>query len=185
MGKLEVLIAHFILYNANKEMTFEETLLNTLGFIPSHELIIVLLAALPISELRLSIPIAIIEFNIDPVSAFALSVIGNMIPVVPLLLFLEPVSNFLRRWNIGDKFFTWLFNRTYHRHNERFEKYGSMGLAIFVGVPLPVTGAWTGCAAAFVFGFKFRNAFLAILAGVIMAGIIITVLTITGTKIFI
>ena len=166
-------------------MTFEETLLNIFGFIPSHELIIVLLAALPISELRLSIPLAIIEFNISPVTAFLLSVIGNMIPVVLLLLFLEPVSNFLRRWKIWDKFFTWLFNRTYHKHNAKFEKYGSIGLAIFVGVPLPVTGAWTGCAAAFVFGFKFRNAFIAILAGVIMAGIIITVLTITGAKIFI
>ena len=83
----------------------------------------------------------------------------------------------------GDKFFTWLFNRTYHNHNEKFEKFGSTGLAIFVGVPLPVTGAWTGCAAAFVFGFKFKNAFLAILAGVIMAGIIVTLLTITGAKI--
>ena len=166
-------------------MTLEQLLLNILEFIPSKELIIVLLAALPLSELRLSIPVAIIEFNIDPVTAFVLSVIGNMIPVVLLLLFLEPVSNFLRRWKIWDMFFTWLFNRTYHKHNEKFEKYGSMGLAIFVGVPLPVTGAWTGCAAAFVFGFKFKNAFLAILAGVIMAGIIITVLTVTGAKIFI
>ena len=166
-------------------MTFDELLLNIFGFIPSKELIIVLLAALPLSELRLSIPIAIFEFNIDPVTAFILSVIGNMIPVVLLLLFLEPVSDFLRRWKIWDKFFTWLFNRTYHKHNEKFEKYGSMGLAIFVGVPLPVTGAWTGCAAAFVFGFKFKNAFLAILAGVIMAGIIVTALTVTGAKIFI
>ena len=166
-------------------MTFEEILLNILGFIPSKELIVVLLAALPVSELRLSIPIAIIKFNIDPITAFALSVIGNMIPVVLLLLFLEPVSNFMRRWKIWDRFFTWLFDRTYHKHNEKFEKYGSMGLAVFVGVPLPVTGAWTGCAAAFVFGFKFKNAFLAILAGVIMAGIVVTVLTMTGTKIFI
>jgi len=164
-------------------MTFEELLLNIFGFIPSKELMIVLFAALPISELRLSIPLAIIEFNIDPFKAFALSVIGNMIPVVPLLLFLEPVSNFLRQWKVGDKFFTWFFNRTYHKHNEKFEKYGSMCLAIFVGVPLPMTGAWTGSAAAFVFGFKFKNAFLAILAGVIMAGIIITVLTIAGAKV--
>ncbi|MCZ7362175.1 MAG: small multi-drug export protein [Candidatus Methanoperedens sp.] len=151
-------------------MTFVATLQNSLGFIPD-ELIIVLLAALPIAELRLSIPVAIIEFNIDPVTALTLSVIGNMIPVVPLLLFLEPVSNFLRRWKIGDMFFTWLFERTHRKHSAEFEKYGSIGLAVFVGIPLPATGAW--------------NAFLAILAGVIMAGIIVTVLTITGVKIFI
>ena len=165
-------------------MTFVATLQNSLGFIPD-ELIIVLLAALPIAELRLSIPVAIIEFNIDPVTALTLSVIGNMIPVVPLLLFLEPVSNFLRRWKMGDMFFTWLFERTHRKHSANFEKYGSIGLAVFVGIPLPATGAWTGCAAAFIFGFKFKNAFLAILAGVIMAGIIVTVLTITGAKIFI
>ena len=165
-------------------MTFVATLQNSLGFIP-NELIIVLLAALPIAELRLSIPIAIIEFNIDPVTALTLSVIGNMIPVVPLLLFLEPVSNFLRRWKMGDMFFTWLFERTHRKHSANFEKYGSIGLAVFVGIPLPATGAWTGCAAAFIFGFKFKNAFLAILAGIIMAGIIVTVLTITGAKIFI
>ena len=165
-------------------MTFVATLQNSLGFIPD-ELIIVLLAALPIAELRLSIPVAIIEFNIEPVTALILSVIGNMIPVVPLLLFLEPVSNFLRRWKMGDMFFTWLFERTHRKHSANFEKYGSIGLAVFVGIPLPATGAWTGCAAAFIFGFKFKNAFLAILAGVIMAGIIVTVLTITGAKIFI
>jgi len=166
-------------------MTFETALLDIFGFIKSKELIIVLLAALPIAELRLSIPIAIIEFNIEPVTALILSVIGNMIPVVPLLLFLEPVSNFLRRWKMGDMFFTWLFERTHRKHSANFEKYGSIGLAVFVGIPLPATGAWTGCAAAFIFGFKFKNAFLAILAGVIMAGIIVTVLTITGAKIFI
>jgi uncharacterized membrane protein len=58
-----------------------------------------------------------------------------------------------------------------------------IGLAIFVGIPLPVTGAWTGCAAAFVFGFKFKNALVAIFAGVLMAGIIITILTM-GINIF-
>lgn len=170
-------------------MTLESTLLGIFSFIPSKELIVVLIAMLPVAELRLSIPIAIMKepygFGLDPLTAFFLSVIGNMIPVIPLLMFLEPVSNFLRRWKIGDIFFTWLFERTHRKHNEKFEKYGSIGLAIFVGVPLPVTGAWTGCAAAFVFGFKFKNAFLAILAGVIIAGFIMTTLTVMGIKIFI
>lgn len=170
-------------------MTLESTLLGIFSFIPSKELIIVLIAALPLAELRLSIPVAIMKepygFGLDPFTAFYLSVIGNMIPVIPLLLFLEPVSNFLRRWRIGDIFFTWLFERTHRKHNDNFEKYGTIGLAIFVGIPLPATGAWTGCAAAFIFGFKFKNAFLAILAGVICAGIVVTVLTVAGIKVFI
>ncbi|MBU4220153.1 MAG: small multi-drug export protein [Euryarchaeota archaeon] len=166
-------------------MTIESVLLDIFSFIPNRELIVVLIAMLPLAELRVSIPIAIYAFELDPFTAFYLSVIGNMIPVIPLLLFLEPVSNYLRRWRIGDIFFTWLFERTQRKHNDNFEKYGSIGLAIFVGIPLPVTGAWTGCAAAFVFGFKFKNAFLAILAGVIIAGAVVTTLTYMGIKIFI
>jgi uncharacterized membrane protein len=54
------------------------------------------------------------------------------------------------------------------------EKYGALGLIPFVAIPLPVTGAWTACAVAFVFGIRFRYAFVAILAGVIIAGIIVT-----------
>jgi len=166
-------------------MTIESVLLDIFSFIPNRELIVVLIAMLPLAELRVSIPIAIYAFELDPFTAFYLSVIGNMIPVIPLLLFLEPVSNYLRRWRIGDIFFTWLFERTQRKHNANFEKYGSIGLAIFVGIPLPVTGAWTGCAAAFVFGFKFKNALLAILAGVIIAGAVVTTLTYMGIKLFI
>ncbi len=162
-------------------MTVETTLLNIFG---SKELAVILIAALPIFELRGAIPVAIFTFGLDPLTTFILSVAGNMLPVIPLLLYLEPVSNFLRRWRAGDVFFTWLFNRTRHKHSAQFEKYGSIGLAIFVGIPLPATGAWTGCAAAFVFGFKSRNAFLAIFAGVILAGIIVTLLTVGGTNIF-
>lgn len=164
-------------------MTIEAALLNIFSSIPPW-LAVILIAAMPVGELRLSIPIAMVKFGFDPVSAFYLSIIGNMLPVIPLLLYLEPVSDFLRGWKTWDRFFTWLFSRTRHRHSAEFEKYGSIGLAVFVGVPLPATGAWTGCAAAFVFGFKFKTALIAIFAGVLMAGIIVTVLTVTGINIF-
>ena len=163
-------------------MTLETALLNIFG---SKELVIIFVAALPVFELRGSIPLALFTFGLDPNTAFFLSVIGNMIPVIPLLLFLEPVSNYLRQWRIWDIFFTWLFERTHRKHSADFEKYGSIGLAIFVGIPLPATGAWTGCAAAFIFGFKFKNSFLAILAGVIIAGVLVTALAYMGNKIFI
>lgn len=140
----------------------------------------ILIAMLPVSELRGAIPIAIGIYGMKPVDAFILSVIGNMIPVIPLLLFLEPVSNFLRKWNFWDKFFTWLFTRTHKNHSREFEKYGTLALAIFVAVPLPATGAWTGCASAFVFGIKFRNALIAITAGVVAAGVIVTLITVAG-----
>src|SRR5574341_1945763 len=130
-------------------MSVETSLLDVFGSIPPW-LAVILIAALPVAELRLAIPIAMLKppygFGFDPLTALTLSVIGNMLPVIPLLLYLEPVSDFLRRWKTWDAFFNWLFTRTRHRHSAEFEKYGSVGLAVFVGVPLPATGAWTGCA---------------------------------------
>lgn len=139
-----------------------------------------IIGAMPIFELRGAIPIALGIYEMTPMSAFLFAVIGNMIPVVPLLLFLDPVSTYLRRYAIFDKFFSWLFGRTHRNHSNRFEKYGTLALTLFVAVPLPVTGAWTGCAAAFVFGIKFRHAFPAILAGVLIAGIIVSSVTLGG-----
>ncbi len=134
---------------------------------------VILMAMIPFGELRTSIPVAITVYNMGAAQAFVLSVIGNMLPVIPLLLFLDPVSNWLRRYRIFDRFFTWLFART-RRYSDRMEKYGALGLAPFVAIPLPVTGAWTACAVAFVFGIRFRYAFPAVFAGVLIAGTIVT-----------
>ncbi|MDD4898088.1 MAG: small multi-drug export protein [Methanocellales archaeon] len=143
---------------------------------------VIVVAAMPISELRGAIPLAMLH-GFDPLTAYMLAVIGNLMPVVPLLLWLEPVSNYLRRYKSWDKFFNWLFTRTRRRHSEYFEKYGAIALSLFVAIPLPVTGAWTGCAAAFVFGIKFSHALPAILLGVLIAGVVVT-LTSLGILIF-
>ncbi len=132
------------------------------------------LAMAPVIELRGSIPLGIAVYGLSPLEAYAISVAGNLAPVVPLLLYLEPVSRWLMRYRPGHTFFSWLFTRTYKRHAERHRRYGLFALALFVAVPLPVTGAWTGSAIAFIFGLRFREAFSAIAAGVIVAGGIVT-----------
>ena len=171
-----------------KEMTVSATIAAFISWIPDWAATVII-AMMPFSELRGAIPLALAPAEVGgygmPVpDAYFLAVIGNMIPVIPLLLFLEPVSDFLRRWKIGDIFFNWLFTRTHHKHNARFEKYGMLALTLFVAVPLPVTGAWTGCAAAFVFGIQFRHALLAIFIGVLMAGVVVTAFTLAGIGIF-
>jgi uncharacterized membrane protein len=160
-------------------MSLSITIAEFLSSIPNWIATIVI-GMLPISELRGAIPVALGIYEMSVPEAYFFAVIGNMIPVIPLLLYLEPVSNFLRRWRVWDIFFTWLFSKTYHNHSERFEKYGTFALTIFVAIPLPITGAWTGCAAAFVFGMKTSHAFLAIFIGVLISGLIVTVLTVTG-----
>ena len=169
-------------------MTVSATIASFISWIP-HWAATIIIGMMPVSELRGAIPFAMAPvevggYGMSAPEAYLLAVLGNMIPVIPLLLFLEPVSDFLRRWRIFDIFFTWLFTRTHRNHSERFEKYGTLALTIFVAIPLPVTGAWTGCAAAFVFGVKFRHALLAIFAGVLIAGVVVTVFTLTGISIF-
>lgn len=171
-----------------KEMTVSATIAALISWIPDWTATIII-SMLPVAELRGAIPLALAPaevggYGMAVPEAYFLAVIGNMIPVIPLLLFLGPVSDFLRRWKIWDIFFNWLFTRTHHKHNARFEKYGTLALTLFVAVPLPVTGAWTGCAAAFVFGIEFRHALLAIFTGVLIAGIVVTALTLAGIGIF-
>ncbi len=143
------------------------------------ELIVIILAATPISELRGAIPLAIIEFQFTWYYAFLLAVIGNMLPVPLILLFIESAAKWLSRIPIMKKFFDWLFERTRH-HEAQIQKYKSLGLTIFVGIPLPFTGAWTGAIAAVLLGINFKQAFFSIFAGVIMAGVIVTCLTLLG-----
>ena len=144
-------------------------------------LVTLLAAALPVSEVRGAIPLAIGVYGYDPWQAYLLSVLGNLLPVIPLLLFLGPVSDWLRRFAFWDRFFTWLFARTRKKYIREHESFGLTALAVFVAIPLPMTGAWTGCAIAFLVGFRFWPAFAAIAAGVLLAGVVVTA-TVVGVQ---
>ena len=146
-------------------------IINWLKDVPK-EYIVMFVGALPISELRGAIPLAL-SFGMPMTKAFWLSVIGNSIPVMPALFLLEPVSNRLRKFKIWSRFFDWLFERT-KKKADTVQKYEALGLAIFVAIPLPITGAWSGVVAASLFKIKFRYAFIAILAGVLSAGLIVS-----------
>ncbi len=139
----------------------------------SPELVTVVLAALPVSELRGAIPYAITVGGMSWQKAFALSVVGNFLPVLPILLLLESVSTWLRRYEVWNRFFSWLFERT-RRKGKLIERFEAFGLVLFVAIPLPVTGAWTGCVAAFIFKVPLKLALPAILCGILIAGTVVT-----------
>lgn len=138
------------------------------------ELAVILLAAAPISELRGAIPVAI-SLGFSPIHSMILSIIGNMLPVPLLLIGLEPIFDYLGRTTGFRKIVDWIKKRTLRR-SEKIRKYKILGLFLLVAIPLPTTGAWTGAIAASLFKFKFKEAFLAIFAGVIVAGIIVVIL---------
>ena len=144
------------------------------------ELIVVIISMIPVVELRGSIPVAILLFNIPWLEAAVLSIIGNMIPVPFLLLLIDWFLGLISKVKPGRKFTEWLFTRT-RRKGKSIEKYEEIGLVIFVGIPLPGTGGWTGALAANIFGLRFWRSMLFIFFGVIMAAIIVTALSLMGT----
>lgn len=139
------------------------------------ELKIFLIAMSPFLELRGSIPVALGVYDLPIYLAYFISIVGNLVPVVFLLLLLESVSRILSsRFNFFNRFFTWLFERTRKKHAAKFERFKELALIMFVAIPLPFTGAWTGSLCAFVFGIPFKKAFPLISLGVIIAGLIVT-----------
>lgn len=139
----------------------------------SHEVVTIILAMAPVSELRGAIPYAITVGNIPWQQAYVMAVIANFIPVIPILFLIGPVSEYMRRWRTFDRFFDWLFART-RRKGNMIERFEVLGLILFVAIPLPITGAWTGSLAAFLFGVRRRIAFPAIFLGICIAGVIVT-----------
>lgn len=158
-----------------------DSIITSLKAMP-NEWITVIIAALPIVELRGSIPAALV-MGLSPAKAFFLSILGNSLPIMPVLFLLEPVSNALRKFKIWARFFDWLFERTKAK-GDLIQKYEAIGLALFVAVPLPMTGAWSGCIAASLFKIKFRYALPAIFLGVVGAGIIVLTVCLFGKGAF-
>ncbi|HOP73500.1 MAG TPA: small multi-drug export protein [Bacillota bacterium] len=139
------------------------------------ELLVIAAASLPYLELRGAIPLAW-QLGLTPLEAYVLSVFGNMVPVVPIMLLIDPISRWLRRFRFFDRFFEGLFARC-RKYQKEIIKYGYWGLATFVAIPLPMTGAWSGAVIAFLMGLRKRHALIAIAAGVAVAGLIVLTAT--------
>lgn len=151
-----------------------ESLLEALQGLP-RELVAFVVSALPIAELRGGIPVAT-SMGMDWRSAYLVCAAGNFLPVIPIVLLFDPVFCFLRKWKAFDRFFTALFART-RKRSRIVERYEALGLILFVAIPLPVTGAWTGALAAYLFGVRPRYAIPAIALGILIAGVVVTLAT--------
>ena len=129
------------------------------------------LAALPVFELRGAIPLGV-SLGLPFARLYFLALLGNLIPVLPLLLLFKYFFQHLENIKFLGRFFKWWFRRV-ERKSKLVERWGFWGLVLFVAIPMPVTGAWTGTVAATLFEIGTRKAFLAILIGVAIAGIVV------------
>ncbi len=142
------------------------------------ELATMIIAMVPIAELRVSIPVALGIYKLSIFSAIFWSVVGDMIPMAFILFFIRPVSDWLmKRFKFWNRFFNWLFERTRKKFGKKHTRFGQVALVLFVGIPLPITGCWTGALAAFLFDIPVQRAFFLITIGIVMAGIIVTLIT--------
>lgn len=142
------------------------------------ELATFLIAIIPISELRAAIPIGIKIYHLSIWSAYFWSVLGNLLPMILILLILQPVADFLsRHFKIFHKFFEWLFEHTHKRGAKKFEKWGEVAVFILTATPIPLLGGWTGPLAAFVFDVKLKKSIPLVIFGCMTAGVIVTALT--------
>ena len=139
-----------------------------------HYLIIFFVSMVPLIELRGAIPYAV-GFNLPLVPSYIICVIGNMIPVPLIFLFARKVLEWGADKPVIGKFFTFCLEKGHKGGVKLQEKAGRglfVALLLFVGIPLPGTGAWTGTLAASLLDMDFKSSVIAVLLGVILAGVI-------------
>lgn len=141
-------------------------LFKTLG----REWCVFICSMIPIIELRGAIPMGT-YFELDPWLNYAISVVGNMLPVPVILLFVRVVLNWMKKIKGLSKIALWVEAKA-DKNKGKIEKYGYLGVFIFVAVPLPGTGAWTGSLIAALMKMKFWKSLLFVFFGVLTAGII-------------
>lgn len=161
-----------------------DTIVQFLNQFP-RELATVILATLPITELRLAVPIAIHTWQLRPLDALGYSIFGNLIPLIPLYFGLDQLRL------ITAKFAPWMtgvidrsVDRAHRRVNDKYTKYGALALFLFTALPLPLTGLWTATLAAVALKIPFKYAAPSIILGVITAGIIVTILSTSAEVMF-
>lgn len=147
-------------------------------------LIIILLTLLPALELRASIPYGILISQMHWLTVFLICVVVNAIlgPVVYVLID-KFIHVFLRVKHL-EKLWDRTVERTQRRIHKYVEKYGVFGLSIFIGIPLPGSGSYTGAVAAYLLGFKLKRFIIANIIGVLIAGTIVTIVVLTGGELF-
>ncbi len=138
------------------------------------ELIIFLASAVPLTEINGSIPLGH-YFGMSASAAFFWSLLGNTLAAVIVLKILDPVMKFIiKKISILDRHFEKVFNKMHRKHSKRFNDLGTIFLAIFVALPLPGSGTYSGSLAAYLFNIPFWPAILAILAGNLIKGLLLT-----------
>ena len=147
-------------------------------------LVVFIISVCPILECRLGMFTAIVLLEMNPFVGFIISFLGNILPIPFILLLINWIFKVLKKVPGINKAIFWLENKTMQKR-DKIDKYGIWGLLIFVAIPLPGTGGWTGALLASLLELDKKKSFLVISLGVFIAGLIITVLSrVIGAAVF-
>lgn len=151
--------------------------------IPSW-LVVFIISLFPILECRLGMFTAIVLLNMNPFVGFIISFLGNILPIPFILLLINWIFDILKKIPVINKPIYWLEEKTLKKR-DKIDKYGIWGLLLFVAIPLPGTGGWTGALLASLLHLDKKKSFGVICVGVFIAGLIISILSlIFGAAIF-
>ena len=150
-------------------------IINDLKNVVSKELIVFIISLMPLLELRGGL-IAASILNIPYIKAGIICILGNIIPIPFILLLLKKIFAFMEKFKPTKKVVDYLNDKAI-KNKAKIDKYGFWGLVLFVGIPLPGTGAWTGSLVAAVFEMDFKKSLLAIFLGIILAFIIMSIVS--------
>ena len=149
-------------------------------------LIVSLISMVPLIELRGAIPYAV-GFQLPLLPSYIVAILGNMLPVPFIFLFARKILEWGKDKKLTKKFFTFCLEKGNKGGKKLQEKAGRnvyFALFLFVGIPLPGTGAWTGTLAASLLNLDFKKSVIAIMGGVVLAGIIMGVISLGIFNIF-
>ena len=138
------------------------------------ELIITLISALPLVELNGALPVALEVFDFGLKKALLFSIIGNFLPVPIIIYFFDLVAKWLMsKSEIFKRFFEWLFVRTRNKFVKDHQRWGYLGLIVFVAIPIPGAGAWTASLASRLFDIPKKQSIFYIFIGILVASVVI------------
>lgn len=154
-----------------------EAIMNFFREIIGEELSVLLCSMIPIVELRGAIPVGWFAFGMPWWLTYLLAIVGNMLPVPFILLLIRKVLSWMEtcRVKLFNRVALWLRKKA-EKNTDKIRKYGFWGVCLFIAIPLPVTGAWTGSLVAATIKMPFWKALLSALLGVMIAGVIVTLI---------
>lgn len=155
-----------------------QLIINYINFMPGW-LQLIIISMIPVIELRGAIPWGIFILHYGPLITYVLCLLGSIIPAPFILLFIQSILNWMKKTRSLRKFALWLDKKA-DKGSKKIARYKFWGLLIFVAIPLPGTGVWTGALAASIMEMKFKNAMLSIFFGAVIAGILVTMLCYMG-----